>query len=579
MKRTLSIAASLLLGGALTAQVLNTSYEHTDVGIGSFALTQKLVTELQNGNIAMAADSPGLLSTIEKDILITTTHNDGTVIWSNSYGDQGMHESVQAILESENGQELIVVGFREEIGLSRQAFVFSVEIGSGSIIWEHTYGLEDFNQTPTAITHFGHGSRDYMITGFSNQSSRVFRPFVMCIDAAGDLVWDHRYLHTAFYQEEHDQFPTQIIRNGPESFLIAGTYRGDQVSDKDVFLIEINHEEGYITNGGDMLLYHLPQNKISYDPTVVAYGSDYYMAYTSLGIVPSGTNGSYPSILKLNSAFNPQWATHYHSPNTDFDYNTIGLHINTQNQRINLLTSFTDRTLRAPMSYLSSGHFSTDLNGGATALRAPFTKFNVDFNIRGMSSIQTSTGMLLLGWGSHVNTVTIPGRGISLTRVEWTGSSNSGCDKKSPLNSYSSAPSLGFERYDHYNYNLEVNGTAVQIRSEHGRTFNCSGQNGSFKSTESSSMSNVDTEIKAYPNPVSAKGENLVVEWQNAEKLVSSLEIWNVTGQLVFAIHDLAITEDGKTTVPAANLSSGVNLVALKDEQGNILTKQTIIKH
>ena len=178
-----------------------------------------------------------------QDILYTGYDSDGKVMYSYAYGQNDFMELSNAITSSHNGEHVLIVGSRQDMGGgvdpgSLNGYIMRLRKSDGNIVWTRAYGAELANEEWTGIMQ-SQVDEEYIVFGRSDNDLMAAR-----IRVDGSLVWMHRY---NFGIELDFINPYDIMMNNDNNFVITGDFRQEgQI--QQMFALEIDGDGEVATN-------------------------------------------------------------------------------------------------------------------------------------------------------------------------------------------------------------------------------------------------------------------------------------------------------------------------------------------
>lgn len=159
------------------------------------------------------------------DIFILKVTVDGTVLWSKTYGDVNQFDTAEGILETPNGDVLVLGttfnGFTNDFRLLRLD-------REGNLLWERIYNSSYQDE---GINIVEAGNDQYLLLGRRQDGDDDF--YVMKIDNLGNVLWGNTY-GTPQYEQAHS-----ITRTLDGNFLLCGHSSGSDPL-HNLYLTKIN---------------------------------------------------------------------------------------------------------------------------------------------------------------------------------------------------------------------------------------------------------------------------------------------------------------------------------------------------
>ena len=146
----------------------------------------------------------------EYSFLLMKISPDGSLIWSQTYGEAGSQEAT-SMTEASDGY--VIVGNTQAPGDNMHAWVVKID-SNGALQWAKTVGGKDAD-SPAYVTSSGDGG--FLVSGFTFSFGAGNRDFwLFKIDAAGRVVWSCTQGDPA-YQEAYS-----AIQSGKDSCVMVG---------------------------------------------------------------------------------------------------------------------------------------------------------------------------------------------------------------------------------------------------------------------------------------------------------------------------------------------------------------------
>lgn len=184
------------------------------------------VIELSNGNVLAAGFIRSTLLN-HTDAWLVNVDENGTVIWSKTYGKEYQHQLCKSLILCDNG-DLLLVGDTANSAYGLQDFWMLRTTGSGTRLWQKTFhlaGNEDFH---SAIETYDGG---FVLTG-SWEDGWIghwdLRMFLLRTDSMGNLMWNRTYSGSKEHvgvNEFHSAEITagrDVVECGDKGFAILG---------------------------------------------------------------------------------------------------------------------------------------------------------------------------------------------------------------------------------------------------------------------------------------------------------------------------------------------------------------------
>jgi len=237
---------------------------------------------------------PPLLPIKEKPFLLKLDRN-GDVEWLRFYyGGENRFNSV--IQTKDSGY--VVVGY-SNINGSKDMLVMKL-YGDGSIKWQKTYGSNGYEVANSIVeTEYG----EFVILGTGNSFSSNKDPWVLKIDANGNIVWQK------VYKTDRSEEAVKILKLNDGFILVGNTYGAYGYS---IFLIKVD-DNGNVVFGKTYSGYRVSSAALSTDGSVLLTG--YFYSDT----------GSDIFVIKLDSNGDILWSKTYRSWSPDFSSHISGL--------------------------------------------------------------------------------------------------------------------------------------------------------------------------------------------------------------------------------------------------------------
>jgi len=213
---------------------------------GSSSESASSILESSDGNLIVAGATRSFNGDVTKnkgnfDIwLLKISPNDGKIIWQETYGGNDF-ESANSIIKTSNG-DLVVAGITRSIDgqvLENKGFndIWVLKISSldGSLIWQKTYGGSNDEYASSIIEN---SAGNYVIIGYTNSSDGDISYYygkddiwIFRINSSdGSLLWDKSY------GENLIDRASSIIQNNDGNLLILGSTQQSNGDFRDVLL-------------------------------------------------------------------------------------------------------------------------------------------------------------------------------------------------------------------------------------------------------------------------------------------------------------------------------------------------------
>ncbi|NVN97702.1 MAG: choice-of-anchor D domain-containing protein, partial [Geobacteraceae bacterium] len=135
---------------------------------------------------------------------------DGSIIWQFTYGGTGF-DSAKSIQQTADGGYIFTGTF--DPGTYNYTDIWVVKLdSSGNIVWENSYGGSGIDGG-TTIRQTSNGQ--YMVSGYYDESTYLYRPFLMLLNSDGSIAWSKYFGVTGQFNS------VEQTRDG--NFIAAGT--------------------------------------------------------------------------------------------------------------------------------------------------------------------------------------------------------------------------------------------------------------------------------------------------------------------------------------------------------------------
>jgi hypothetical protein len=174
---------------------------------------QAILQTKDHGYIEVGRTGGELGDDNDVDIFVVRTDVDGTVIWTKQY-DEGFLEQAEDVVEVNDG-EFLVIGFRQETPTApTQTYLVRLD-RFGEMVFSRSYGSEGLGEKATKITSLPND--EFLISGNRKQADGgETDALITKVNGNGDIIW-RTVLNDAFTSEALGAIAT------PQGGVIVGT--------------------------------------------------------------------------------------------------------------------------------------------------------------------------------------------------------------------------------------------------------------------------------------------------------------------------------------------------------------------
>lgn len=118
------------------------------------------------------------------DVYLLKINGDGYQIWLNQYGDPASYEAGKGLLESRDGNILILCSTTESLFSGKSSILLVAADKAGNLLWDQTLNFFYFSKVSGILPHPDGG---YVITGAASRRGDTHNAFLIKTDANGNV--------------------------------------------------------------------------------------------------------------------------------------------------------------------------------------------------------------------------------------------------------------------------------------------------------------------------------------------------------------------------------------------------------
>lgn len=576
----LTIGVLVSLQGQIYNQLVS-----TNTGVHSNYEELGSIVENPNTEELISASSVRQSSTSNlDDVMLQVFDPTGAVVSSIRVGNSNLSELVTGVALCDDEQSVIVVGESFSFGTPQtsRAFAMRVELATGLVFWHRHFDAATFSTTNqdrfNGVTRIRNsGAEEYFVYGNSsgvNNNNRD-KMFIVRLDLNGNMVNFVRLSdvpNIPSLNQGSQYFPSDIALNAVGNYVITGTVEtsiGFQ-TEVDVFLMEIG-QSGGPANGPFLQTFDITDGigvrRMNLAPRLVCDNQQglYFLAFTTPFLFSNGnTGGVYLTGLLLEQGtYNVIWSKAYWDPNYHTNMVTgVGMDPNTSDFLIGTIHN----TAPGPNIDYTLGMLRVGLNGSA----ADFVQYDPISN--------QSYGYYCMKVGDrgvyHKAQLTST-NSERIIRTEFNGNGNAyPCFQQNP----SDDSGLTVTRSKTQLHSSSEPGSRIVRWRRYplsGSVDRCDGTIFSYR--KASETPTLVQAAKLYPSFISS-ASFAKIDFEAKESETYLLEVYNLSGQLLYAREYLADKGNQSIKLEASVVQKGINLVRLTNGTGETVLSSRLVK-
>jgi len=166
------------------------------------------------------------------DLLLIKTDSNGDKIWEKTFG--GLENDVGYCVQQSSDGGFIIVGYTESFGSGNRDLWLLKTNANGDIVWEKTYGGEEWDEGLSVIQTADGG---FIITGATSSfGAGMADLWVIKVNANGDKIWDKTF------GQSKDDYGRCIIQTSDGGYGIVGYATDPKTGNKDLWFIKIDNK-------------------------------------------------------------------------------------------------------------------------------------------------------------------------------------------------------------------------------------------------------------------------------------------------------------------------------------------------
>ena len=169
------------------------------------------------------------------EVRVMRVGSNGSLQWQKTFGGAANAEAYPAITTLSDGNFLLIGALG--IGLGQEAWLAKID-GSGNLLWEHTYPIDNDNVFQHAVEM---DNGDLVVVGqdyFYNPDVPIYylKSTVTRFTSEGEVIWK-RYHYT---REDRNNYLFDIVRTSDGGFLAGGFANSDTSDRQDAWVVKMD---------------------------------------------------------------------------------------------------------------------------------------------------------------------------------------------------------------------------------------------------------------------------------------------------------------------------------------------------